>query len=530
MNQTMTNILRRNTNMCGIVGFITTETKVGEIDRARFLKQALIIDTLRGDDSTGVFGVGHEPFFDDGSAYYVKQVATGPEFVESKAYWEQMYDVSPYRCVVGHNRAATVGAVDVAGAHPFQVGHITLVHNGTLTNANVLPSPMNSLDGVTVDSHAIAHNLNIHSVEEVVENLYGAFALVWHDARDDSVNVVRNNKRPLHFSMGQSGKTLFFMSEGEMLHLLDKRIKLGLKEIYYPEEGQWLKWTGDSPLMAPEVKNMDLYEDKWPVHQSYYTSGRDSHNAHAYGYGTYDDDYDFGDTDRPKAQLPSERENYVFLGGRSQPVPMLLQEAMMQHDVVTEDRLRFTPQSRLPNPQDESRVTITGSLEGQKAVLYSLQGGTATVEKMSNDWTVRVVAVKVSAAGEPWFICRLVSTWTNPGVLTSTDGPLLVDKRGNVQMPNRVPGYNGEMVTHADFIAQVIEGCVMCHHYIGVRDAHDLVWVAEGAICPNCDDRQYVAPPSDPFEELSGHNSPAPESDSKLELTSDHSADGSTVH
>lgn len=477
--------------MCGIVGFITTETKVGEIDRARFLKQALIIDTLRGDDSTGVFGVGHEPFYEDGSAYYCKQVGTGSEFVESKSYWEQMYDVSPYRSVVGHNRAATVGSVDTASAHPFQVGAITMVHNGTLTNANVLPSPMSSLDGVTVDSHAIAHNLNLHSVEDVVENLYGAFALVWHDARDDSMNVVRNSKRPLHFSMGQGGKTLFFMSEGEMLHLLDRRIKLNLKDIYYPNEGQLLKWLPDTPLVSPEVRTLDLYEDNW---NSRYQASHASqmHNAASYGYGTYDDEYAW-EEDSPKALAPSERENHIFVGGRSQAVPMLLQEAMMQHDVVTEDRLRFTPQHRVPNPQDEARVMITGSMEGKKAVLYSLQDGTATVDRMSSDWTVRVIAVKLSAIGEPWFICRLVSTFVNPSTLTSQfDTPLLVDKRGNVQMPNRVPGYNGELVSHADFIAQVIDGCVMCHHYIGVRDAHDLVWVGEGAICPNCDDRQYI--------------------------------------
>ena len=96
--------------MCGIVGWITNESKVGEMDRSKFLKQALIIDTLRGDDSTGVFAVGHEKMFDDGTAYWIKQLGGGFEFTESKEYWENFVDVSGYRCVVGHNRAATMGS------------------------------------------------------------------------------------------------------------------------------------------------------------------------------------------------------------------------------------------------------------------------------------------------------------------------------------------------------------------------------------------------------------------------------------
>lgn len=466
--------------MCGIVGFITVDAKVGEADRGKFLRQSLIIDTLRGDDSTGVFAVGHDPLYEDGSAYYCKNTMTGAEFVDSKEYWENMYDTSEYRCVVGHNRAATVGKVDSANAHPFQVGAITIVHNGTLTSANVLPTPMSSLDGVTVDSHAIAHNLNLHSVEDVVENLYGAFALVWHDARDDSINVVRNTKRPLHFALGQSGKTLFFMSEGEMLHLLDKRIRLGLKQIFYPDEGQWLKWKKDSPLELPEVKKLDMYEDKWPVttyNNGYVSNGR-------YGSYTWEDDDDDEYT-YPKGTA-HHVSDLVMLGGRRQMVPMLVQEAMLTHDVVIEDRLRFTPSTRVQNPQDQERVAVTGHVEGQKAILYSIQGGTATSELMKMDWTVRVIGVKLSYDGEPWLICRLVSAFVNPVTLTKKEIGTPSKRRDG-----RVPGKFGEMVTHGTFAVHVADGCVMCRHHISVIDAFDVVWVKEEPICPNCDERYY---------------------------------------
>lgn len=466
--------------MCGIVGFITADTNLGETDRSKFLRQALIIDTLRGDDSTGVFAVGHEPLYKDGSAFYCKNALTGSEFVDSKEYWEHMYDTKEYRAVVGHNRAATVGKVDTDSAHPFQVGNITLVHNGTLTSANVLPSPMSSLDGVTVDSHAIAHNLNTHSVEEVVENLYGAFALVWHDARDDSMNVVRNTKRPLHFALGQSGKTLFFMSEGEMLHLLDKRIRLGLEQIYYPDEGQWLKWLPDSPLVSPEVKSLDMYEDKWPT--TTYSHGNHWRGTAPNRYGTYtygtgwdddDDEYVY-----PKAHTPQD-SNKVLLGGRRQEVPMLLQEVMLTHDVVVEDRLRFSPSTRVMNPQHTDRVGVTGHVAGKKAILYSLQNGTASIQAMRSDWTVRVIGVKETLNGDVWLVCKLVN-------LQFTPPPSDSRMRGEM-----VPGCDGELVSHGEFAGHVADGCVMCLHHISVLDAFDVVWIGGKPICPNCDERYY---------------------------------------
>jgi len=471
--------------MCGIVGFITTDNKIGEPDRSKFLKQALIIDTLRGDDSTGVFAVGHEPLYKDGTAWYCKNTLTGAEFTDSKEYWENMYDTSEYRCVVGHNRAATVGKVDSDSAHPFQVGAITMVHNGTLTSANVLPSPMCSLDGVTVDSHAIAHNLNIHPVEEVVENLYGAFALVWHDARDDSINVVRNTKRPLHFALGQQGKTLFFMSEGEMLHLLDRRIRLNLQQIYYPDEGQWLKWGKDTPLADPEVKKLDLYEDKWPVTTySYDTKTK-------YGSYSWDDDDD-DEYVYPKASA-HQASDLIMLGGQRRIVPMLVQEAMLTHDVVTEDRLRFSPSIRVQNPQDTDRVGVTGYVDGMKAILYSLQRGTATIDAMRRDWVVRVIGVKVTDDGEPWLICRLVNTFVGVGSLTRKPPVPLKEESANAtkRRDGNVPGKDGELISQAEFAVQVADGCVMCRHHISVMDAYDVVWVSDNPICPNCDERYY---------------------------------------
>ena len=431
--------------MCGIVGFITTESKKGEQERSKFLKQALVIDTLRGDDSTGVFMVGHTPEFDDGTPYWYKQLGTGAEFVDSKEYWEHCYDVSSYRAAVGHNRAATVGGVDVDNAHPFQEGPITLVHNGTLISTQGLPNPLAGLPDVSVDSHAICHNLAKHPVETVVAKLHGAFALVW------------------------------------------QRIKLGIKSIHFPHEGQYLKWLPDTPLAAPIVKELDLYEDSW-AYNSYPGS---PYGGYGYPhYGAADSGY-YEDIPWGKGSAHTERDDYIFVGGRKKPVPMILQEAMLRYDVVTEDRLRFTPQSVGLNPQDKDRVYVTGVLEGKhKAILYSCHSPVVR-ERTGDDWCVRVIGVKISPEGEPWFIIRLVSTFVNPAILTSDRE---VTKREGARRAlgyDQVPGPNGILVSESEFYGFVSDGCVMCTAPISLRDAYDLVWTSEGPICPNCDDRLY---------------------------------------
>ena len=43
--------------MCGIVGYITTQNDIYEHARRGFFKYALMLDTLRGPDSTGVITV-----------------------------------------------------------------------------------------------------------------------------------------------------------------------------------------------------------------------------------------------------------------------------------------------------------------------------------------------------------------------------------------------------------------------------------------------------------------------------------------
>lgn len=465
--------------MCGIVGFITAETLKGEDDRAKFMSQGLIVDTLRGDDSTGVFAVGHDPLYKKGGAWWAKSTDSGHAFINSPDYLESMVNVVKYRAAVGHNRAATVGGVSTATAHPFQEGPITLVHNGTLTHTTGLPTPMYTIDDCDVDSHAIAHNLGKHSVQDVIKQLSGAFTLVWHDSRDDSMNMIRNSKRPMHISKSGSQDSIFFASEGPMLDFLGKRLGLSLGAIYYPKEGQWLKWLPDTQLTAPIVEELELYDAGWFNNTTY-------GSAYGTAYSQREDEEDWkkwypeyaGSSISVGKPIQDDR---VFVGGRKKVIPLALQEELLKYDLLVEDRLVFQP--RVHRLIEVGRAQVFGMLKSKyKAVIYSCLE--SYVNRMNYTWTVRPIGVYVKPSGEPMIIVELVSVSmiTNP-----KDNVTLMDEDGN-ELKHMGP--YGVRITEEAFYAAVAAGCGMCGRPIDAKDANELLWVNNGTecLCQFCDE------------------------------------------
>src|SRR5690606_14959358 len=108
----------------------------------------LVMDQLRGKDSVGVYGVNPK-----GQCSYHKSTAHPSDFLQLKA----VTSIINTSCtLVGHNRHATLGAVNSNNAHPFQHGHITLVHNGTLDRYPTLEGQ----SAFDTDSECVAWNLS----------------------------------------------------------------------------------------------------------------------------------------------------------------------------------------------------------------------------------------------------------------------------------------------------------------------------------------------------------------------------------
>lgn len=183
--------------MCGLVAAFGNLNGTSK----KIFEQLLQVDVIRGKHSTGVFG--------DGGATY-KKALSATEFLELSKAKSIISDSTSM--LVGHNRHATVGAVNDVNAHPFTHGNITLVHNGTLTDQDLLPDSKDFL----VDSENICHAVNKLGAKAAFERTEGAYACIWYDSEADTLSVVRNTERPLWYVQVQGGP-MYIGSEREML-------------------------------------------------------------------------------------------------------------------------------------------------------------------------------------------------------------------------------------------------------------------------------------------------------------------------
>lgn len=204
--------------MCGLVGILTNSSNGFNHPELDLFRDMLVTDSVRGEDSTGVFSVNKF-----GNAALCK-LATHPfNLIKSKQYdaWKQGAFASG-RAIIGHNRKATSGAVNNANAHPFVFGPVMLVHNGAFDNyRSLLSHAERTKHNVDVDSHAAAILLARNDPKDVVPQMKGAFAMIWYNVNEKKLYFVRNDERPLAFTKFRGN--LIFASEALMLEWVIRR-------------------------------------------------------------------------------------------------------------------------------------------------------------------------------------------------------------------------------------------------------------------------------------------------------------------
>ena len=203
--------------MCGIVGIMSKrKSGIFHVDMDIF-SELLFANQLRGAHGTGIF------YDDKTSCSAFKGPMPSSVFLRSKGLDEVIAKIiRSSTFVIGHNRHATKGAINFENTHPFVVGDITLIHNGTLPYHK-------HLKDVEVDSCAITHAINEKGHVEVLKDLDGAFALAWHDTKDNNLYFTRNTERPLYIL--ETDNLFIISSEQGLAEWIVKRKNQTLTEV-----------------------------------------------------------------------------------------------------------------------------------------------------------------------------------------------------------------------------------------------------------------------------------------------------------
>lgn len=199
--------------MCGLWGVVGNTIGKNEIACFRDLG---LISSLRGLDSTGITVVSKAKKNKWNVEYYKDATDSTNFLFYNKKTHNLLENTRNVFAIMGHARAATIGNVTADNAHPFHVGNIVGMHNGTifsLGNKN------------KTDSQHLYENIAEHGIQKALNDINGsaAYALTWVNAQTSTLHILRNNQRSLWCMLEKSGNLMFYASEKSFLDLINER-------------------------------------------------------------------------------------------------------------------------------------------------------------------------------------------------------------------------------------------------------------------------------------------------------------------
>lgn len=335
--------------MCGLVG--TAGKLTAETDK--LLRKLLIIDSIRGEHSTGIAAVDPQ-----GVTRIAKSVGNPWNLFDTKAYDQAVQKFN--RVVIGHNRYATQGDVNKKNAHPFDFDTLVGVHNGTLNNKHNL---LDSRD-FQVDSENLYHHMEQKGLDNLLDTMRGAWSLVWWDKVNETLNFLRNDQRPMWFLWSTDGEILLWASELPMLELIMDHsiIKWEIPRSTKIDHLYSFEIKQDRKLQAPTITYKPSTAPA-PVYQGYQGNFQKGQNS--------------GSASSPTSN--SAPPPAVISSSAAWPYPEKKEEAIT--NVVSLGNRRVVPQTT------KQILSSSDSYSGQKGVL------------------LEVLTKKVDHRGSAYYVC-----------------------------------------------------------------------------------------------------------------------------
>lgn len=209
--------------MCGLVGI------AGQIgnNADNLMKHLLILDSLRGIDSTGLCSVG----YGNNPDIKMAKCAGDPFILMDNVGFDKVLR-GIHKVMIGHNRFSTVGKSTRANAHPFEIGNVIGAHNGTLTSKYALHEG----HSFEVDSQALYNHIDKLGLESALTKMSGAWALTWFSKNDQRMHFLRNKERPLFIAFNKTNTGLIWASEEWMIQVAASRNKVEIQDPFFLKE------------------------------------------------------------------------------------------------------------------------------------------------------------------------------------------------------------------------------------------------------------------------------------------------------